>query len=124
MSVAALATGDTVIPQAATHTVGASFGDARTYLVDGTALDCMVQTMGASEAKAYSARGSKYLFWVFFSADPALTVNSRLKWTVEKGNTLSPVKYLRILDCYSEGRPGEDFMWVADCELVTTRGES
>lgn len=103
-------------------------GPSRTF-TDGLTLDCTIQTMGADEARKYEARGSKYLYNVFFSSDPTLTVNNRLKWTVRANVAFATDSeiYLRVLDCYPEGRPGaegEDMLWVADCEQETTRKET
>jgi hypothetical protein len=122
MSIASLCTGDIVVKQAFTHTAGPSMDDIRDP-VDIATLSCLVQIPSARELAAYAARGSAFSHWVFFSADPSLTVNNRLKWTVQANVTLPAPKYLRVLDCYPEGRPGENMLWIADCELQTIRAE-
>jgi hypothetical protein len=125
MPIADRCTGDKVVRQTVTHTIGAMGGDARTY-ADGSTLDCCIQTPGASEITSYAARGQRLTHWVFFSADPNLTPDQRLKVTQQAGVTLGTAIYLRVLDCYAEGRPGpaaEDLLWVADCEQVSTRSE-
>lgn len=122
MSVESLCTGDIVIKQTAANTRGPSGDSVRTYS-DTATLNCLIQTVSASESQKYLAKGSRFSHYVFFSADPSLTVNHRLKWTSRAGATLATPIYLRVLDCYPEGRPGEDLLWVADCEYETTRSE-
>lgn len=125
MSIEALCQGDKVVKQAATHSRGAMGGPSRAF-ADGDVLDCLVQTMGYAELRKYNARGSRYHFHVFFASDPALTVNERLKWTVKGNAALAEPIYLRILDAYSEGRPGaegSELLWVVDAEQETTRAE-
>jgi hypothetical protein len=124
MSVEALCQGDEVIRQVATTTRGSLGGQARGWTDVGTALDCLVQTPGAGESRKYDARGQRFSHQVFFAEDPALSVNHRLKWTVRAEATLAVPIYLRVLDCYPEGRPGEDFLWIADCEVETMRTEA
>lgn len=124
MSLSDLCTGDTVIVETATHSVGAAGGDVQTWS-GSTSYDCLVQTEGA-EAVRHSARGQQHTHLVFFSADVSLdplATNARLKWTVKAGVTLATPRYLRVLAYYSEGRPGEDMLWIAKCELVTVRKE-
>lgn len=126
MPIATLCKGDSVVVQAATTTRGASGGQSRAF-ADGATLDCLVQTPGAAEVRDYAARGMRLTHWVFFSADPGLTTNDRLKWVTRRNVALSTPIYLRALDCYPEGRPGSagsDMLWVADCEQVTSRGET
>lgn len=124
MSIAALCQGDQVIKQAASRASGAMGGPSNTWSDSGAALDCLIQTMGADELRKYNARGSKYHRTVFFSSDVALTAGNRLKWTVEANATLAVPVYLRVLDYYTEGRPGESMLWIADCEVETTRPEN
>lgn len=118
MSIEDLTKGDTVVRETATHAVSSSGDDVRTW-VAGASLECLVQTMGASEAQRYAVNGSRFLYNVFFSADPSLTRNNRLKWATRAGASLSTPIYLKVLDCYPEGIPGEDQLWVADCEQET-----
>ncbi len=122
MSIESLCTGDTVLKGTATHTLGAMGGDSRSYAY-GAGLDCTVQTPSASAIAAWQARGQRLGYWVFFSTDPSLSPDFRLKWTVRAGTTLATPKILRVLDCYAEGRPSADLLWIADCEEVTTRSE-
>jgi hypothetical protein len=123
MSVPALAQGDTVVKQSAAHAIGASMDAVRTWS-DVSTLTCLIQTTSGSESSRYNARGSHFSHWAFFASDPSLTVNNRLKWTVEANQTLATAKYLRVLACYPEGRPGGNFLWVCECELETTRSEA
>lgn len=125
MSIAALASGDTVVVETITTTRGEAGSQVRTP-VEGASLDCAVQTPSASEIRSYQARGMKLDYWAFFSSDPSLTTNDRLKWMTRRAAALAIPIYLRVLDCYAEGRPGasgEDMLWVADCEQVTSRTE-
>jgi hypothetical protein len=125
MPIADRCTGDKVVRQTVTHTVNSLGGDRRTY-TDGATLDCAIQTPSAAEITKYAARGMRLGYWVFFSSDPSLTPDQRLKWTQRAGVALSTVKYLRVLDCYPEGQPGpaaDDLLWVADCEEETTRNQ-
>jgi hypothetical protein len=121
MSIASLCTGDTVIKETAAHSIGAAGGDTKTWS-GTTEYDCLVQTEGLSSTR-FAARGEKKMHFVFFSSDVSLTVNNRLKWTVKAGATLAVAIYLRVLDYYSEGRPGEDLLWIAECEMETGRRE-
>lgn len=123
MTIAGLCKGDTVVRQTAAHSVSIS-GDARRTYTDTATLNCLIQTTSARESQKYNAKGSAFSHHVFFSADPGLTVNNRLKWTVRANTTLSVPIYLRVLDCYPEGRPGKDQLWIADCDMETTRSET
>lgn len=122
MSIELLAQGDQVVKQTITTTVGAQGGQVRTP-ANGATLDCLVQTSGG-ESTRNGGRGSRFSHQVFFSSNPSLTTSNQLKWTVQAGATLTVPVYLRVLSCYSEGRPGEDLLWVADCEVDTTRQEA
>lgn len=123
MSIEELCQGDVVTKQVAAHTLGPSLDDVRTWS-DVAALDCLIQTTSASESLKYSASGVQFSQIVMFSADPGLTKNHRLKWTTRAGVVLAVPIYLRVLDCYPEGIPGEDQLWIADCSYETTRSES
>lgn len=129
MSIESLCQGDTVIKQIQSVAIGETMGVEESY-TDGTSYDCMVQVEdygdpdGAREAKLYGARGQKTLFKVYFSQNVSLDPSNRLKWTIEGGETLGTPKILRVIDYYKEGRPGEDMLWIADCELVDVRLES
>jgi len=122
MSIESLTTGDTVVKQTATHTMGAAGGDVPTFS-DAATLTCLVQTPGSSESRGYAARGLRLTHKAFFSADPTLTTNDRLKWTSQGDVALSPVVYLRVIGMLSQGRPGATLLWIADLEQVTTRPE-
>lgn len=120
MSVSDLATGDTVVKQSETNSTGTSWGNSPSF-TDGSSLDCMIQTAAASESGKYANRGMAFTHEAFFAADPGLTNQNRLKWTVKAGTTLSTPRYLRVLDVYTEGRPGEDELWVAELSEEQTR---
>lgn len=122
MSIESLTQGDTVVKQSSTVAIGESGGQVPTWS-DAGSLTCTIQTPGASETRDYAARGMRLTHWAFFNSDPSLTNGNRLRWTVRAGVTLSVPIYLRVLDCYPEGRPGENMLWVADLEQVTTRPE-
>lgn len=122
MSIESLTTGDIVIRQTATTTRGESGGQVQVWS-DAGRLDCMIQTASAGETLRYDAQGMRLTHWGFFSVDPGLTKNDRLLWVTKAGRALSNPIYLKVLDCYAEGRPGEDLLWVADLEQETTRSE-
>jgi hypothetical protein len=124
MSITNLTRGDQVVRQTITPTAGAMGGTSIALADNGAAIDCFIVTAGSRELRKYAARGSRYLYTVFFSADYNLTVNSVLKWTVRANQTLSPPIYLRVLDYLAEGRPGENVLWTAECEVESTRKES
>lgn len=119
MSIEDLTKGDTVVKETATPTVSSRGDQSRSWSAGGS-LECTVQTMSARDAEKYAAGGSSFFYSVFFSANPSLTRNNRLRWTVRAGVSLSPPIYLKVLDCYPEGPPGEDQLWVADCSQETT----
>lgn len=122
MSIESLCTGDTVIKQTATHALGAAGGDTRTW-ADAGSLDCTIQTPSAREQTQYMARGMNFTHKAYFSSDPSLSTDNRLKWTVQKSNTLATPIYLRVLSIKSQGRPGEALLWIAALEQDTLRGE-
>lgn len=126
-----IATGDTIIPQAATVSQGASGGRAYTYPTagHGSPLDCRVDTLSASEAREYAARGQRRTHNVFFASDPGLSNPNgyRFKWTTTDGNTrtLSPALYLRVHAIEYENSPDGDLqLWIAICEWESTREDA
>lgn len=127
MSVKSLCKGDIVVRQVETSAVGSIMGVAET-LTDGTAYDCTVQVPEKGESAGptnlYEARGMRIAYEVFFSEDVNLSEQTKLKWTVKGNATLATPKILRVLDYYSEGRPGGDMLWIAECELLSTRPEN
>ncbi len=123
MSIESLCKGDVVTKQTAANSRGPSGDSVRTWS-DAGSLDCLIQTTSASQSQKYAATGSMFSHFVFFSSDPGLTVNNRLKWTTRAGAVLAAPIYLRVLDCYPEGQPGSDMLWVADCSYETTRSEA
>ena len=124
MSIASMATGDTVVPQVESTEIGEGGGLEFSH-TDGTALDCLVQTMSADEDVRYAARGQRNRYVVFFASNPGLSQDDRIKWTHQGGNAFASAKYLRVLDQYSEGRPGagNQMLWIVDAEESTTRQE-
>jgi hypothetical protein len=124
MSVEALCTGDKVVKQEAAITKGGMGGQARSFSDVGAAIDCLVQDVGRGQSVMFEARGQRHSHEVFFSSDVQLTTNNRLKQTVSGNRALSVPVYLRVLAYYSEGRPGENYLWIAACEQETTRPES
>lgn len=124
MSIASLCTGDQVVIQTPSTTVGDTLGADVSYSNAAAATECLIQTVSASEDTSYAARNQRLTHQAFFSSDVSLGMSKRLKWTVEAGATLSTARYLRVLDYYSEGRPGSNLLWVADLEEVAQRFES
>lgn len=123
MSIEDLCQGDVVVKQTASHTLNSSLDDVRTWS-DVATLDCLAQTPSSSESEKYSASGFVFSEKLFFSADPVLTKNNRLKWTTKANVALTVAIYLRVLGCYAQGIPGEDQLWIADCSYENTRSES
>lgn len=122
MPIEDLTTGDIAVKQTAAHAIGPSGDDVQTWS-DTAALACLIQTVGGSDSQKYAARGSQFNYNAFFSTNPGLTTNNRLKWTTRAGVALTTPIYLRVLDCYSEGPPGEDQLWIADLSQETMRSE-
>lgn len=120
MSIESLCEGDTVVKQTESNTVGTAFGNTPTY-ADGATLDCLVQTAEAAEAMGFATRGMKYTHIAFFSTDPSLTNQNRLKWTVRGNEALAAALFLRVLAVETEGRPGESLLWFAFCSEDTSR---
>lgn len=122
MSIESLCQGDVVIKQTQTASTGATMGVSENY-ADGTEYDCTIQVEedGALGYHQFAARGQKTYFKVYFSEDVQLTPDHRLKWTVEANTTLGTPKIMRVVDYYKEGRPGEDMLWIADCDIIDTR---
>lgn len=123
MSIASLCRGDVVVRELATHTLGPSLDDVKTW-AGTTRLDCLIQTTTASESLKYAAAGMSFSQIAMFSSDPGLTKNHRLKWVTRAGAVLSVPIYLRVLDIYIEGIPGKDQLWICDCGYETMRSES
>lgn len=123
MSVESLCHGDTVVVQTETTTRGASFGNSFAY-TDGDSIDCLIQSVSASESLKYADRGMMFTDRAFFSSDPGLTNQNRLKQTVQGGVTLATPRLLRVLATNADGRPGEDMVWFADLSFEPTRRET
>lgn len=124
MSIAELATGDTVVEQTVTSTVGAIFGSTPS-VADGPTHVCNVQSMSVGESKKFSALGQVKLFNVFFATDPTLERNSRLKWTKTDGNqtTFAVPRILKVLATDEERNPeGSEVLYIAQCVWETTEG--
>ena len=130
MSIESLCSGDVVVKQIQSVSVGVSGGVDETYS-DGSAYDCNVQVEqrgdpdGAVDVNLYGARGQAVRYKVYFSEDVSLNPSNRLKWTVKGGVNVATAnqKILRVMSYYDEGRPGEDLLWIADCEWVDIRLE-
>ena len=126
MSIEDLCKGDVVVKQSQSLAAGATMGVEETY-TDGSSYDCNIQVEdrgdpdGAFQDNRYGARGQRTLYKVYFSQDVTLLPSNRLKWTIKRSTTLSTPQLLRVIDYYEEGRPGEDMLWIADCEHVDTR---
>lgn len=84
-------------------------------LNQGVSQNCMMQDLSGMEALQYAARGKKVTHRAFFSSDVGLTNRHRITWDG---------KYLRVTSYYRRSRPGEDLLWVAELEEITTRMET
>jgi hypothetical protein len=119
MSLLELCSGSTATVQAAVNTRGAMGGNSPGY-VNGATVDFGLQTANTQESRLYDARGETRIYNAFFSSDPALTPNNRLRVTKWMGVTLAKPRFLRVLNCDIEGAPGEAMLWIAACSEVTT----
>lgn len=90
-------------------------GLAGWVLNPGVAANVMMQELSGREAMQYAARGKNVTHRGFFSSDVGLTNRHRITW---QGS------FLRVKACYKRGRPGEDLLWIAELELITTRMET
>jgi len=64
------------------------------------------------------------MYVAFFSADPEITENDLLKWTVRASETLTTPIYLRVLSVPPvEGPPGESQLWIVYVGQETQRPE-
>ena len=120
MSIASLATGDTVAIELQTTTTGEAWGSVVTYAeVSGKgAVVCRVDGPSASEAKKYEATGEQWTHTVFFSSDQVLTRAHRLRWHKEHGQktTISPARYLQVLSYNRQNNPsGSLKLFIAEC---------
>lgn len=123
MSILSLCVGSVVVKQSPTRTLGPSGGDDVAF-TDGPALDCRFEEMSADEAVRYDARGERSLFTAYFAADPAFTVDNRLKLTEWAGEAVSPPKLCRVLGQKTQASPrGSLKLWIVACEEVTQRFE-
>lgn len=84
-------------------------------LNQGVSQNCMMQDLSGREAMEYAARGKNVTHRAFFSSDVGLTNRHRITWSG---------KYLRVKSYYRRSRPGEDLLWVAELEEITTRMET
>ena len=122
MSIEDLCYGDVVVVQKPTHTMGASGGDVRTWS-DIATKDCRLQSISAAEVQKYDARGSRIGAQVFFSADPGVSVDYRLKHIKRNGTALTTPAYYRVLVSDDDNNGSDLMLWTVTCELETTRGE-
>lgn len=114
---------DHVIIQVGVITTDAGMGAVVDYTGSGstqTPMACLVQYLSGAESLQYKARGIAYDFDVYFDGDPhIISEQTRLVWIDAEGTT----QHLRVHSCYPEGTPGSWDYWVAECELITQRGE-
>lgn len=120
MSVASLATGDTIITEVEIVSRGSQFG-TNYSVAQGRTLDCHVQQMSAAEALQFDATGQTKMFTAFFATNPQLLESERVRITLKGGVVVDiPAK---ILGVEAEGRPGADYLWIATLQHISTRKE-
>lgn len=97
----------------------------------GVPANALFQELDGREAMLYAARGMNITHRAFFSSDVKLSTRHRLTWGglpggLTTGNNAGQPNngYLRVHAYYKRGRPGDDLLWVAELELVTTRMET
>lgn len=121
MSIEDLTSVDTVTPQTETVTIGASGGVNESY-ADGASLTCLVQEVSSRERLDYAARGLDVDFVLYFSTEPSISNNRRLKLVTVGG--AADGRICRVTGAYKEGRPGEALLWVVLVAFVPTRQEA
>ncbi len=122
MSIEDLCKGDVVVVQKATHTLGTSGGDVRTWANVATK-DCRLQSISAAEVQKYDARGTRIGAQVLFATDPGASVDYRLKHVKRNGVVLSQPDYYRVLAVSDDNNGSDQIVWTVTCEFETTRGE-
>lgn len=115
---------DEINAQTQSASTGATMGVVESYTNAASNLRCNAQEASAREVRMYDATGQRRFWQFFFPSDPSITLANRILVVKKGGVTLSTPIVVRVLDHYSEGRPGEDFEWVVEGEEVTTRKES
>lgn len=119
MSLTDLCTGSIASVQLAANTMGAMGDNDPAYADTGTTVEFGLQSATVQESLRYSARGEEKIYNAFFSSDPSLTPQNRLKVTQWMGVTQSPAKFLRVLNSDTEGPPGEAWLWIVVCREDT-----
>lgn len=115
MSLSELCSGSTATVQLATNTRGQMGGNSPGY-ADGATVGFGLQSATVEESAKYDARGEQRFYNAFFSSDPALTPQNRLKVTRWMGITLAAPRFLRVLAGGDvEGAPGQAMLWVVTC---------
>jgi len=118
MSIEALCDQDTITVETLTATTGASFGVSESW-GSSTIKRCLVQELDAAESLKYEAEGQRVTHLLFFSSDPSIGKSNRITLSSDWGS-----KILSVVGCYTEGRPGEQLLWIVKGEYESTRRET
>lgn len=132
MSIASMASGDTVDLLLGTPTRGDQLGESYSYSeVSGqTDVNCRVSNPSASETQKAKARNESFTHQVFFSQDIGIQGEApqyMLRWKKTRGNKddISPPRFLRVTS-YSRNSnvSGSLSIWIANCNEETLRDDS
>jgi hypothetical protein len=130
MSIASLATGDTVYVVRESE---GDFGNSVSYAIDATLnqpLDCLVQEVSSRESSVLDALGLKRGYEVFFATDPGIDgdeTDLHLLWTSRTdgnrvlGDNAVGVKTgfrMKVVGAYAEGAPGHTELWIVVCSTT------
>lgn len=132
MSIAELATGDTVY---IVRESAGTMGRAVTYTLEGEALSCLVQEVSAGESSVLDALGHKRGYEVFFASDPGISGDEpdlNLLW-VSRADSSRAVGNatvggqtgfrMKVIGSYTEGPPGTTELWIVVCSTTQQRGD-
>lgn len=118
MSIASMATGDTLVFYSLTDPgFGASLTATQRASKDGRvdtfSSDTDTRALKNDEVRACSA---------YFVADPGASIGEYVRWTATGSGTvaMSPVRVMRVVGAYTEGRPGSGpLLWIVDLTELT-----
>jgi len=112
MTIEDLCSGSTATVQEAANTKDSMGGNVPGYADTATTVTFLLQSASVNESLRYDARGEETIYNGFFSSNPSLTPQNRLKVTKWMGETLTTPRYLRVLNTEREGTPDEARLWI------------